>query len=229
MAEGKLLLLVGDTCKEREKYLNLDKEYEFEILVGFKSDTKDILGLAEKNSWHTSWVVGKWFRKELKKYIGPIELEYPVFSSRTVKNKPLFLWALEGRLGEIEIPKKMSEIYDLKLLSKKKISAEFLKTEILRKIELPTKVDDESKALGKDFRREEIRENWGKLFKKSKDETFLLLKIRATVSSGTYMRTLAEKIAYELLEDYGLAFSIRRTKIGNYKKKFGVGFWKRLF
>jgi tRNA U55 pseudouridine synthase TruB len=54
MAEGKLLVLVGDTCKEREKYLNLDKEYEFEILLGFKSDTKDLLGMAERNDWHTT-------------------------------------------------------------------------------------------------------------------------------------------------------------------------------
>jgi tRNA U55 pseudouridine synthase TruB len=49
MAEGQLLILVGDTCKERDKYLNLDKEYEFEILLGLKSDTKDLLGLAELN------------------------------------------------------------------------------------------------------------------------------------------------------------------------------------
>jgi tRNA U55 pseudouridine synthase TruB len=56
------------------------------------------------------------------------------------------------------------------------------------------------------------------------------LKIRATVSSGTYMRTLAEKIADEVLEDYGLAFSIKRTKIGEYKKtKFGLKFLKKLF
>jgi hypothetical protein len=38
----------------------------------------------------------------------------------------LFLWALEGRLDEIEIPTKKSEIYDLKLISKKRIYGEFL-------------------------------------------------------------------------------------------------------
>ena len=44
------------------------------------------------------------------------------------------------------------------------------------------------------------------------------------------MRTLAEKIADEVLEDYGLAFSIKRTKIGEYRKIFGkLGFWKKLY
>jgi tRNA U55 pseudouridine synthase TruB len=48
MAEGKMLVLAGETCKEREKYLGLDKEYIFEILLGFESDTKDILGIIKK-------------------------------------------------------------------------------------------------------------------------------------------------------------------------------------
>jgi len=130
MAEGKLLLLVGNTCKERNEYLNLDKEYIFEILVGFKSDTMDILGLAERNDWHTTWVDEKWFQKELQKYLGKIKLKYPIYSSRTVQNKPLFLWALEGKINEIEIPEKESEIYKIKLLNQRKISGKFLKEEI---------------------------------------------------------------------------------------------------
>lgn len=229
MAEGKLLVLVGDTCKERDKYLSLDKEYEFEILLGFKSDTKDILGIAQKNDWHTTWVKKKWFNGELKKYIGKIDLEYPVYSSKTVKNKPLFLWALENRLSEIEIPKKKSEIYDLKIISKKRISVDFLRKEILRRISLPKRVEEESKELGRDFRRGEIIPKWKGLFDDVKGKNFLLLKIRATVSSGTYMRTLAEKISEEVLEDYGLAFSIKRTKIGKYKKIGKFGFWKKLY
>lgn len=231
MAEGRLLVLVGDTCKERDKYLNLDKEYEFEILLGFKSDTKDLLGLAELNPWHTTWVGSRWFNNQLKSYIGKIELEYPVFSSRTVKNKPLFLWALENRLNEIEIPKKKSEIYNLKLISQKKISSRYLNKLIIDKINLPTKVEEESKELGKNFRRGEIVPLWNKLFsEKNEDEKFLVLKIRAVVSSGTYMRTLAEKIADEILEDYGVAYSIKRTKIGIYKRIFSkIGFWKKTY
>lgn len=231
MAEGKLLVLAGDTCKEREKYLNLDKEYEFEILLGFKSDTKDLLGIPELNPWHTTKIDKNWFNKTLKSYLGKIELEYPVFSSKTVENKPLFLWALENRLNEIKIPTKKSEIFSLKLISQKKIASKYLNKIIIDKINLPTKVEEESKALGEDFRRETIIPKWNELFlEKNDDENYLILKIRAVVSSGTYMRTLAEKLADELLEDYGLAFSIKRTKIGVYKKIIGnIGFWKKLY
>src|SRR3989338_4911372 len=48
MASGLLLLLAGEEIKNKEKYLNLDKEYEFEILFGFQTDTYDILGKITK-------------------------------------------------------------------------------------------------------------------------------------------------------------------------------------
>lgn len=34
MAEGLLLILLGEECKNKEKYLGLDKEYEVEVLFG---------------------------------------------------------------------------------------------------------------------------------------------------------------------------------------------------
>ena len=45
MARGEMLFLANDNCKEMEKHLNHDKEYEFEIILGLKTDTDDPLGL----------------------------------------------------------------------------------------------------------------------------------------------------------------------------------------
>jgi len=45
MAEGKLLILIGEECKEKEKYLGLDKEYEVAIILGLETDTYDALGI----------------------------------------------------------------------------------------------------------------------------------------------------------------------------------------
>ena len=45
MAEGVLLVAVGEENKNREAYLGLDKEYEFEVLFGFETDTYDLLGV----------------------------------------------------------------------------------------------------------------------------------------------------------------------------------------
>ena len=45
MAEGLMILLVGEECKNKDKYLGLDKTYEFKILVGFSTDTYVFLSL----------------------------------------------------------------------------------------------------------------------------------------------------------------------------------------
>ncbi len=49
MASGLLIILIGDEVKNKEKYLKLNKEYEFEVLFGFATDTYDILGKVVKN------------------------------------------------------------------------------------------------------------------------------------------------------------------------------------
>ncbi|MCE9548798.1 tRNA pseudouridine(55) synthase TruB, partial [Candidatus Nomurabacteria bacterium] len=42
MASGLLLALAGEETKNKEKYLKLKKEYDFEVLFGFATDTYDI-------------------------------------------------------------------------------------------------------------------------------------------------------------------------------------------
>ena len=54
VAEGELLILIGEECKNKEKYLGLDKEYEVEILLGLTTDTYDILGLVTNISQYRS-------------------------------------------------------------------------------------------------------------------------------------------------------------------------------
>ena len=38
-------MLAGEKVHEKEKYLALDKVYEFEVLFGFATDTYDMLGI----------------------------------------------------------------------------------------------------------------------------------------------------------------------------------------
>src|SRR4051812_2270372 len=49
LAHGVLLLMIGDATKEREKYLGLDKSYEFEAVLGVSTDSYDVLGLVNNN------------------------------------------------------------------------------------------------------------------------------------------------------------------------------------
>jgi len=221
MAEGKLLVLVGEECKRREKYLGLDKEYEFEILLGVSSDTHDILGITKLDD---SVAVIDNLETVLSKYRGVFNLRYPVFSSKTVDGKTLFLWALENRLSEIQIPTKKVEVYELEQISGEIISKDIVLQTVRERISLVTQVTEDSKQLGRDFRRNEVLERWKENMDVTEQNEFFVLKLRCVCSSGTYMRTLASEIGKEL-GGAGLAWSIRRTKIGCYKgllRSFGL-------
>ena len=223
MAEGKLLVLVGEECKRRSEYDALDKEYEFEILLGFKSDTGDVLGLAE------SCGGGREYPKERLKeiarsFVGTHTLPYPAFSSKTVGGKPLFQHALENNLDAIEIPTMDARIYRLRYTGKRVVPVAEMVDRIIGNIGL-LKVDADDGRLGSDFRKGEICARWREL-QSTVAAQCTVLKFKAVVSSGTYIRTLSSRIA-EALGTCGLAYSIRRTKIGRYlsvTKRFG--FWR---
>jgi hypothetical protein len=63
---------------------------------------------------------------------------------------------LENRLSEIKIPEKEIEIYNINLLSIKKIKGKDIKEKVFSKISRLKKVEEESKKLGEDFRREKV-------------------------------------------------------------------------
>ena len=219
MAEGVLLVLIGDECKKQTEYHHLDKEYEFEILFGLTSDSGDVLGLMTESS--TKVVNEKNIIDTLKHLVGTIELPYPIFSAKTVQGKPLHTWTMENRLNEISIPTRKSEIFELELMDLKTLNRNEIYSIASRKIETIPPVTDLRKALGNDFRRPEVRKSWQDFISNGeRADLFSIAKIRCLCSSGTYMRTLAEVIAKKL-DSQGLAFSIERTKIGNYKKDEG--------
>lgn len=48
LAEGVLLILIGDECHKKDEYLSLPKEYEVTVLFGFATDTYDVMGKVVK-------------------------------------------------------------------------------------------------------------------------------------------------------------------------------------
>ncbi len=224
MASGKLLILVGDTCKVQEQYHSLDKEYEFTIILGLHSDSADVLGIV------TSATVIKTpddedIHKVLRSLIGNITLPYPHYSSKTIQGKPLHTWTLEKRLNEIEVPMKKSKIHKLTYLGKTVLMGDELYENVIAKIESIPPVTDERKALGADFRRSDVRAGWKSLHEANPHTRFQVLKFRCIASSGTYMRSLAEVIG-DKLGTKALAYSIHRTKIGKYMPLIReFGFW----
>ena len=215
MATGKLLVLIGDECKVQTRDHALDKEYTFEVLFGFETDTHDVLGLAELQKVPTPEAI----RGFVKKYTGTITLPYPRFSARTVGGVPLHMHTLSGTLHNDDVPTKTSTVYRLHIESTRTIRGDELLKSLLEKINSFPEVTDERKALGRDFRRTDIRARWHELLDTRADTIYTIVAFSCVASSGSYMRSLAHAF-------HGLAFSINRTKIGRYiSLPFGLGFW----
>ena len=227
MASGKLLLLIGDECKKQEEYHGLDKSYCFEVLLGTGSDTGDVLGIID---WQKAAKFEETeIKKVLRQLVGPLALPYPSFSSKTVGGKPLHTWTLEDRLDEIEIPVAETQVYKLRLLDLRSESADSVYQTSLDKINSLPEVTEESKVLGADFRRKDVRIAWQVWHENHKNSEVQIATCEAIVSSGTYIRALAPKIA-ELLDTSGLAYSIHRTEIGRWQwLPLGLGFWRQRY
>jgi tRNA pseudouridine55 synthase len=212
LAEGVLLILVGEECHQKEKYLNLEKVYEVDVLFGFATDTYDVMGkvtetvesIDVQRLRETLDVCS--IKKVLPEFIGKIKQSYPPYSSRPVKGKPLFMWAREGKLDEIEIPSHDVFVENIEIIGQSEILGKFL----LEKIK-----EDIAKVNG-DFRQEEILKIWESELKKKEEEKYFVIKLRISCGSGAYMRSIANDIGVTLGIP-ALALKIIRTKIGEYR------------
>lgn len=236
MASGKLLVLLGEECKRRDAYTGLDKEYEIEVVLDVRTDTGDALGLADIASTETH-PAHQALSAALRMLTGTHAVPYPAFSSKTVHGKPLFQYALEGALGEIEIPAHEETIYRMQMLDMRSESARYLQTRLSRTLSHVPKSDDPRKTLGADFRQDAIRARWDEQFAQTTQDTqaahgaprsFTVIALRVTCASGTYMRTLAERLGKELGTSV-FALSIHRTKIGRYVPFGPFGFWRKQY
>lgn len=206
MAEGLLILLTGNDVHKKKIFLSLGKIYEVDFILGPTTDTYDILGVLNDNSLDFSSIEIDQLQKSLKTCIGKYIQEYPPYSSKPVDGKALFVWAREGKLDEIIIPTRDVEIFDINYIGKKEILLTSFESQIIKDI---------SSVIG-DFRQEKIIKQWQDFFKKSKQKKISIFSLRIHASSGTYMRSLVQKIAY-YLGTQSCTVKIKRVELGTYK------------
>jgi len=208
LACGELLVLSGDMVHKKEEYCACDKEYYIEALLGYETDTYDLLGIPQTPTLTLPFEEGGNFshflEKALSSLISKKEQPYPPYSSRTVEGKPLWQWAREGKLDEIEIPTREIEIYDIFDIQKKEISEQ----EILDRVE--TIAD----LVQGDFRQDEIKEKWREITGSwvGAVKTDMLVSFRVKCSSGTYIRTLVHELGKKLGTG-ACIFRLQRTKV----------------
>ncbi len=204
LAEGLLLVLAHNT-KEKEVYLSMDKTYEFEILWGFGTDTYDILGLVTIGTGVTPKRIEERMPSLLDTIREKKNQSYPPYSSKTVNGKPLFEWARENRIEEIDVPERGIKIFSINHVDSRLVSKQELLNEIHTRVSL----------VKGDFRQQEILGKWNDAIKQSGEENFLISKFNASVSSGTYIRGLANEMG-KYFGSEAIAFWIKRTRVGEY-------------
>lgn len=208
MAEGILLCLVGEECKNKDKYLKLNKKYIFEILIGFSTDTHDLLGLIENGGdYKLDYKLpdSEEFSNLLKAFTGKRSQIYPAYSSKTINGKQLHTLARAGIIEENELPSREIEIFELNKISEIKINNTDLLNEIIRRINL----------VKGDFRQKEIIEKWTNVLSGTNEE-FSLIKMEMSCSSGTYVRALVRDLS-KLSGIPMCTYSIERTEVGDYR------------
>lgn len=205
MASGVMLVLSGDANKEREKYLNLDKDYSVEILFGISTDTYDTLGLI---SVITETVpdmkdIEEKLTEKMREMKGTFSQKYPEYSSKPVDGQPLFMHARAGK--RVSVPSHDVTVYDAGLTSVKLIDT----TELLSRIE--RQVND----VKGDFRQADIISMWKEKLNQINVKAFVVAEVDLSVSSGFYVRQYAHDIG-EMLEMPACALSILRTRVGEW-------------
>lgn len=208
LAEGLVIILTDTDVYRKDEFLGFDKEYRVECLIGVSTDTYDILGVPKEFCASDTEISRDAIRHHLFEISLERDFEYPPFSSRKVFGKPLWLHAREGNLEHITIPTQQVNIYKTELISLKKI---YLAEYIPQYIETIRDVSG-------NFRQDELISAWQEILDIHTGASTYLAEIECSVSSGTYVRSLVQRLGQRL----GVgACSIRiiRSAIGPYTQE----------
>ncbi len=203
MADGLVLLLTGEKCKEKDSFLGLDKVYTFEVLFEVSTDTFDMLGLITEIK--EVGVTEEQIKEALIQIKNKTVFSYPPFSSKPVGGTPLFMHAKAGTLPET-LPTIKGEIKSIELKKVRSVPIEQL---VKSSLEIIKKVKG-------DFRQEEVVKGWQKFLEQNRNKSYFIATCEAKVSSGVYIRSIAVSIG-EMLNASALAYSITRESVGEYK------------
>lgn len=202
MASGVVLILKGDEYFNKEKFIQKNKTYDFDILLGFGTDTHDGLGLVSGVMSEVKLDFEN-IKQTILNYKGLYHQKYPDFSSKKINGKSLWEYKREGK----EIP----EVF---------IDGEISEIEVRDIFEVASN-EEINKIMGLlslikgNFRQTEILSRYNEI---KFPETFIKVKLRVVMSRGLYVRGLARDIAQKLNSE-AIVINLVRAKDGEYSKE----------
>ena len=186
---------------DKQKYLSLTKEYEYEILCGMSTDTYDLLGKITKTDFCIKPNKNN-IKDIINEFVGDFVFPYPKYSGKTLKGKKLF--SLKNLLKK-DIPTRQMNIFKNEYIGESTVS----------KKEITERVEKILNTVEGDFRNTEIKNIWNDFIEKSESDTFLIIKAKMFCASGVYVRSVVNEISNKIKTPM-CTYSINRTKIGEY-------------
>jgi len=189
LASGIIIYLEGNELKNRDKYMNMDKTYKFNLIIGMSTDTGDCLGMIRQINAVNTINISR-LTEIFSQFIGEYEQRYPIYSAYQIhKNgikKPLWYFAKNGiELEESDIPKHVIKIYNLEQDAKPMFSVRNINY-FMEQVGL---IPD-----GLELRKEEVIAQ----FNETSKIRLIGIPMLAKVSSGTYIRQLCMDIGDKL-------------------------------
>jgi tRNA pseudouridine55 synthase len=205
MAEGLMILLSGDDVHRKQDFLDMNKVYYVDFIFGPHTDTLDILGCVDTHHSKKMTVIDQELLLSTIKKISYItELEYPLYSSKTVNGKPLWTYARENKIHTVVVPKKKVSIYDVAYQGYKDVPS----------IDFLDNIKHDIQSVQGNFRQSEIIQSWDDYYQIHLGDITRIYSLKLTVSSGTYVRSIVEYLGKKI----GIpaaSLRIKRIQIGD--------------
>ncbi|GAB5369211.1 hypothetical protein AAMO2058_001386100 [Amorphochlora amoebiformis] len=219
MAEGLVIFVFGDECRNHRIWHALPKRYNFNLFLGAQTDTYDSFGCVKRLVFRNlSQDMTRQVQSEVERLIGERLQPFPPFSSISARNssgftQSLWKWAKEGRLADIvKYPSRNRTVYAFRWMETRFITGK----EMLHKV----KKDCDLLADKPAFRARQILRSWEDAVIRGNlsDKSFPVLGMEVECSSGTYVRGLCHEIGRKV-GCGGIAIDIIRTGVGSYTNR----------
>jgi tRNA pseudouridine(55) synthase len=190
MARGLTRVLTDDKTKLMDNFLKNDKTYEFNIVLGIKTDTDDIMGMIKSID-----ITGNHYIEDIKSKIDDIcsfkEQHFHPFSAIKIKigdkRQSLHQWTQERNMDMLQLPKK-----NVQVLSKEYGDIQTISIDNYYK-NIKNRLGTINMKHISTFRVPEILTSWDECMQtmhKSDVKYITILPVKLRVSSGFYIRML---------------------------------------
>jgi len=204
MARGVVRILINENTKLMNSYLNSIKTYRFQLVIGVKTDTDDIMGVVTNIANYKTVNINT-IKSHIVEICSRKIQHFHPFSAIKVKidglRKSLHYWTLAGKITKSNLPRKEVSVEKLTIHDSYRVDINAYYKEIINRLTMVSSSNKET------FRINQITSGWSntlKLLHRQNITSLQVLPIELTVSSGFYIRMLA----YYLYEDYNIISNI---------------------